>query len=101
MNSECVKLQCEQCNERTNDRDFISLALRLEAATEREDDSECDVIWNIEKSSLISKSKQIHDQNYKMYENIYSCKKWLIHVREIFTNNAKQQKHEKESCKTR
>jgi len=44
MNSERVKLQREQSNEKTNDRDFISLALRFKAATEREDSSECDVI---------------------------------------------------------
>ena len=52
-----MKLWREQSNEKTNDQDFTSLALRLEAATEREDSSECDVIWNIEKSSLISKSE--------------------------------------------
>ncbi len=57
MNSERVKLWRKQSNEKMNDRGFISLALRLEAATEREDSSECDVAWNIEKSSLVSKSE--------------------------------------------
>ncbi len=44
--------------------------------------------------------KQIHSQNYEMYENVYSCKTWSICIREIFTDNVKQQEHENRSCKT-
>ncbi len=45
--------------------------------------------------------KQIHSQSYKMYENVYSCKTWLICIRKIFTDNVKQQERENRSCKTR
>ncbi len=44
--------------------------------------------------------KQIHSQSYEMYENVYSCKTWSICIREIFTDNAKQQKRENRSCET-
>ena len=44
---------------------------------------------------------QIHSQGYEVYGNVYSCKTWSVCIREIFTDNAKQQEHENRSCETR
>ena len=100
-NSERVKLRRGQSNEGTNDRCFTSLALEPEAATGREGSSGCGAPETSRNQAWLVRVGQIHGQGYEVYENIYSCKTRSVCMREIFTDNAKQQEHEKKSRETR